>query len=137
MAEAYEVLLDPDARAAYDRYGLDAEGNLGGVGLDAEDMFAELFGGMRFNMGGAGPQPGRKGGKRKGETSIIEYAVTLEDLYNGKAAHFNVEKGIICPTCQGCVPRSPLDKILVTPRTDLVDDPILSPRTVLNAMAKV
>ncbi|KAG8906322.1 hypothetical protein FRB99_007102 [Tulasnella sp. 403] len=101
MAEAYEVLIDPESREAYDLYGTDAAGGLDGMGLDPEDLFAQMFG-MGFG-GPKGPSARgpRRGGKRKGETSTIPYDVTLEDLYNGKSAHFNVEKGVICGACKG------------------------------------
>lgn len=102
MAEAYETLIDPDSREAYDRYGEDAGPGMGG--MDPDDLFAELFGGgMRFNMGGGmGPGSRKPGGKnRKGESSVSDYSVTLEDLYNGKSAHFAIEKGVVCGTCKG------------------------------------
>lgn len=101
LAEAYEVLVDPESREAYDNFGSDGPGGMGGV--DPDDIFAELFGGMRFGPGG--PMPGgpggRKRGPRKGESSTIPYDVTLEDLYNGKEAHFNIEKGVVCAVCKG------------------------------------
>ncbi|KAG9015228.1 hypothetical protein FRB94_004347 [Tulasnella sp. JGI-2019a] len=100
MAEAYETLIDPDSREAYDQFGQN-DGPPGMGGMNPEDLFAQMFGGggMRFEMGG-GPPRG-KNGKRKGEDSTIDYKVTLEDLYNGKSPHFNLEKGVICATCKG------------------------------------
>jgi DnaJ homolog subfamily A member 2 len=100
----YETLIDPDQRAAYDRYG--SEGGPGGLGggMDPDDLFAHLFGGgMRFDMGGPGGPGSRGPGRRptKGESSIITYEVTLEDLYNGKTAHFAIEKGVVCTVCEG------------------------------------
>lgn len=103
MAEAYETLMDADARESYDNFGPDDGSGPGMGGMDADDLFAHMFGGgMRFDMGGGGG-PGRpkKGGPRKGEDSKIDYKVTLEDLYNGKVPHFNLERGIICHTCKG------------------------------------
>lgn len=101
MAEAYETLIDPDAREDYDRFGLDGGPGHGMGGMDPEELFAQMFGGgMPFDMGG-GPGRPKRGGKGKGEDSIIEYSVTLEDLFNGKSPHFNTERGIMCPTCKG------------------------------------
>ncbi|KAG8857590.1 hypothetical protein FRB96_005608 [Tulasnella sp. 330] len=104
MAEAYETLIDPDSREAYDQFGLDGDPP-GMGGMNPDDLFAQMFGGMRFDMGGSGGPPRGPGrnGKRKGEDSTIDYKVTLEDLYNGKSPHFNLEKGVICTTCKGQV----------------------------------
>jgi DnaJ family protein A protein 2 len=66
--------------------------------MDPGDIFAELFGdSFQFGFMGGPPRP------RKGQDSIIPYDVTLEDLYNGKSVKMNMEKEIICTTCQGWV----------------------------------
>lgn len=53
MAQAYEVLSDPEKREIYDQYGEDAlkegmGGGAGGGGHDPFDIFQSFFGGSPF-----------------------------------------------------------------------------------------
>ncbi|KAG6333685.1 hypothetical protein ID866_5403 [Astraeus odoratus] len=98
MAAAYEILSDPNSREVYDREGIDGltGSKGGGMPADAADVFAQFFGGATFFDFGGGPPR-----KRKGEDTEILYDVTLEDLYNGKSVKINMEKEVICTTCNG------------------------------------
>ncbi|KIK10107.1 hypothetical protein K443DRAFT_670736 [Laccaria amethystina LaAM-08-1] len=103
IGAAYEILSDPQSRAAYDSEGLDGLTGAAGPHMNAEDLFTQFFGGggaapmFGFDFGPAGS--GRRRGK--GEDSIIPYDVTLEDLYNGKSVKMNMEKEILCGVCKG------------------------------------
>ncbi|EDR08435.1 uncharacterized protein LACBIDRAFT_159402, partial [Laccaria bicolor S238N-H82] len=103
IGAAYEILSDPQTRAAYDSEGLDGLTGAGGPHMNAEDLFAQFFGGggaapmFGFDFGPAGS--GRRRGK--GEDSLIPHDVTLEDLYNGKSVKMNMEKEILCGVCKG------------------------------------
>jgi DnaJ family protein A protein 2 len=70
---------------------------------DAADLFAQFFGGGAtfFDLGGGGPGGGAR--RHKGQDTEVPYDVTLEDLYNGKSVKMNMEREIICSTCQGYV----------------------------------
>ncbi|KAH7341726.1 DnaJ domain-containing protein, partial [Rhizoctonia solani] len=108
IAAAYETLIDEHKRAHYDRFGRE-KGGPGmfddDIGMDTDDLFAHLFGGMgmgpgMFNMGGMGSGPSR-GHDAKSQDSVIPYEVTLEDLYNGKNVQMNMTRDVICLQCNG------------------------------------
>ncbi|KAI6122172.1 hypothetical protein EDD16DRAFT_1894626 [Pisolithus croceorrhizus] len=98
MAAAYEILSDPNTREVYDREGMDGltGSRGGGMPADPAEMFAQFFGNANFfDFTGGAPS------RRKGENTEISYDVTLEDLYNGKSVKINMEKEVICATCNG------------------------------------
>src|SRR5471032_2736605 len=74
LGEAYDVLMDEQKRAAYDRYGHEAfaQGGAGGRGFnDPFDIFREVFSGgagaggiFESFFGGGGAQAGRDGTQR-------------------------------------------------------------------------
>ncbi|KAI6025591.1 hypothetical protein F5J12DRAFT_809038 [Pisolithus orientalis] len=98
MAAAYEILSDPNTREVYDREGMDGltGGRGGGMPADPAEIFAQFFGNANFFDFTAGAPR-----KHKGENTEVPYDVTLEDLYNGKSVKINMEKEVICTTCNG------------------------------------
>ena len=101
-AEAYEVLLDAEKKAVYDRYGHAGLAGSGGGGpgfTDVEDIF-EAFG----DMFGFGDVFGRRRGgrrKRRGADIKCEVTLTLEEAARGvtKSVKFNRSK--LCSVCHG------------------------------------
>lgn len=107
---AYEVLSNPEKREIYDRHGVQGLREGGGSGFPHDifgDVFGGLFGGSPFGgspFGGLFGGGGRRHGgprRRKVQDTVQPLKVTLEDLYNGKAASVKVDRQVICSKCQG------------------------------------
>lgn len=120
ITEAYEVLRDPNKRAAYDRYG--EAGLRGGAGAgyhhvdlsEALSMFMRDFGGFGgFEQGGRGAAASRVGADVKIPVNLtllesatgVERAITMKLLDPcDRCAGSGAEPGTTpqrCPTCAG------------------------------------
>ncbi|AQK64135.1 Chaperone protein dnaJ 3 [Zea mays] len=100
LAQAYEVLSDPEKREIYDQYGEDAlKEGMGGGGSHADpfDIFSSFFG-PSFG-GGGGSSRGRR--QRRGEDVVHSLKVSLEDLYNGISKKLSLSRNVICSKCKG------------------------------------
>jgi molecular chaperone DnaJ len=107
LGEAYDVLIDTDKRAAYDRFGhaAFAQGAPGRGGFhDPFDIFREVFGGG----GGAGIFETFFGGgaadrdtHQRGSDLRYDMQITLEEAAFGADKEIEVRKLDMCAKCQG------------------------------------
>src|SRR6201998_935570 len=84
--EAYEVLKDPNKRAAYDRFGHAAfehggAGSAGGVGTEFATTFSDIFDDL-FGMGGG--RRGRGSGRERGADLRYNMEIALHEAFVGK-----------------------------------------------------
>ena len=103
VAEAYDVLSDPEKRSRYDQFGHAglggaAGGGFSGGGMSMEDIFSrfgDLFGGFS-DMGG-----GSRRRVRRGSDLRVRVKLSLADISKGVEKKVKVKKQVVCSKCRG------------------------------------
>ena len=109
LGEAYDVLMDGDKRAAYDRFGHSAfeqGGGFRGGFHDPFDIFREVFGGGGGIGGGIfetffGGVAGRGEDRQRGADLRYDMQITLEEAAFGAEKEIEVRKLDVCDKCGG------------------------------------
>lgn len=103
ISEAYDILRDPQKRAAYDRFGKGAFQN-GGGGQDPfgaggfegfSDIFSSIFGDFMD------PRAGGRANPARGADLRYDLELSLEGAFAGKESTLTVEALAACEQCEG------------------------------------
>jgi molecular chaperone DnaJ len=103
IAEAYEVLSDPEKRALYDRYG---QAGLKGTPVpefetieDIFEAFRDILGGSLFGDFFGGTRARTRA--RRGRDLRVEVEIDLEEVARGTTRTVSLRRRELCPECRG------------------------------------
>lgn len=112
VAEAYDVLRDPQKRQRYDQFGPEGVNGAGGFGggySNAEDLFKDIFGSFHgFGGGGFEDIFGGFGGGGRQQKTVFRgndlrrrVELDLSEIVHGTTKKFKIKKDVQCGHCHG------------------------------------
>jgi molecular chaperone DnaJ len=104
VSQAYDVLKDPQKRAAYDRYGHAAfQQGSGGGGFHSQGFegFSDIFENIFGEFMGRGGQGGGRSSVQRGADLRYDLEVSLEEAFHGKTETVRVDVAAQCDVCDG------------------------------------
>jgi len=103
IQKAYDVLSDPQKRAAYDQFGHAGVDQAAGGGSSGFGGFGDVFEDIFENIFTGGGQGGFHGQSRAQRGSDLQYnaQLTLEEAAQGKQIEIDIPRHSTCKTCSG------------------------------------
>ena len=101
ISRAYEVLSDPQKRAAYDRGGDPFSGGASGFGQGAGFSFTDIMDAFFGGGGAAGQGRGPRPRERRGQDALIRIEIELAEAAFGVTRELKVDTAVLCSTCHG------------------------------------
>ncbi|HVP68103.1 MAG TPA: molecular chaperone DnaJ [Anaeromyxobacteraceae bacterium] len=98
VAEAYDVLCDPEKRERYDRFGHSNGFGSPFEGFGAAAGFQDIFGDLFGEMFGGGRRPRARS---RGADLRYHLEIAFEEAAFGSTARIEIPRPLVCETCHG------------------------------------